>query len=80
VSPKPPPTAICPWCRVPFSEHHCGYPNPELGTVDWDKVTKVFGDQGLPSCGLTDARRLGTTGDESGTTYLGPSSKESRRH
>jgi hypothetical protein len=54
-------------------EEVCGCPQAssgyKAGGVNWDQVEKVFGREGMPSCGLTDAARLG--GGESRTIYVG---------
>lgn len=42
--------------------------------IDWDKVKEAFGEYKIPSCGMTDAERLGGSDDKkqsSGTIYLG---------
>lgn len=62
---------ICCWCGAPSGECGCGYKGEKLPSPDWEKIIEVYGEDGLPSCGLTDARRLGSTGEEQGTTYLG---------
>lgn len=65
------PYQVCGWCGAPLEECGCGYKEERLPRPDWERIMAVYGSKGLPSCGLTDARRLGSTGEEQGTTYLG---------
>lgn len=36
----------------------------------WTRVAQIFGDKGMPSCGMTDAGKLGV-GHEAKTIYIG---------
>lgn len=74
----PPKQKNCAWCGAPLGECNCGYHKPRLPGLNWKRIFSIFGERGMPSCGRTDARRLGSTGQESGTTYLGGSGKENK--
>lgn len=60
----------CAWCHE-LLPCNCGYGKPELDTLDWEKVARVFGKQGMPSCGATDAGKFNSDGEQTRTIYLG---------
>lgn len=66
----------CAWCGVslPCS---CGYNKPELGRLNWGKIGEVFGDEGIPSCGMTDAELLNSDGQNPKTIFIGKTKKDS---
>lgn len=57
-------------------EEHSWARSEEEIRAYWERIEAVFGPEGMPSCGLTDARRLGAVSDEketvsTETVYIG---------
>lgn len=65
----------CWWCGETISELpciQCGNEKLTPPRPDWDRIEATFGGP-VPSCGMTDAARLGGSDDEeqsTGTVYL----------
>lgn len=66
----------CWWCGekvIDLPCVQCGNEKKTAPRPDWNRIEEVFGGP-MPSCGLTDAKRLGGSDDtdqNSGTVYLG---------
>lgn len=67
----------CQWCKdgevTPNSPcPACGHPTGVLPKVDWGQIEKVFPDGQVPSCGMTDAARMNSDGNNiPPTIYIG---------